>query len=66
MKRNCNGCKALLQDSQTSHRCTLGKKIAPSKTLYGLVVAYKPLEGCPKPMTHVEFVLCEKYLRRSE
>lgn len=55
MKRNCNGCKALQQDSQTSCRCMLNKKITSGKTLYGLVVKYKPLEECPKPMTNTAF-----------
>ncbi len=56
MKRNCNGCKALQQDSQVTCRCVLNKKITSSKMLYGLTVEYKPLEECPKPMTNAAFM----------
>ncbi len=62
MKRNCNGCKALIQESQTSCICLLGKSIKSDKSLYGITVSYKPLEECPKPLTNIKLseVFCNK------
>jgi len=52
MNRNCNGCKAL----ESNGWCALGYKIEPSKTLYNIVVEYKPLDNCPKPKTFQQYV----------
>lgn len=52
MKRNCNGCKALIKDVQgIGCTCQLGHVIQSTKEVYGLSVEYKPLEECEKPMT---------------
>ena len=56
MKRNCNGCKALIEDFKFGQRCSLGYKIEILKLYYGIPVSYKPLEKCPKPKTFKEFV----------
>lgn len=50
MKRTCEGCRAL--DTTFRTRCDLGFEISASKQYYGLDVAWKPLEECPKPKTY--------------
>jgi len=50
-KRNCNYCKALYS-SDFRHRCTLGYKITVLSEFDNSPVEFKPLEPCPKPLTH--------------
>jgi hypothetical protein len=52
MKRTCNGCKAL--EDYGYGRCSLDHKI---KSIHHpkypeVIIGNKPLEECPKPMTH--------------
>ena len=61
MKRNCNNCKALVQNwSGVGYYCQLGHKIECIKQIYGLPVSYKPLEECNKPTTFNELVKCKR------
>lgn len=56
MKRNCNNCKALVKSfSGIGCECQFGHKIEATKHYYGVPVAYKPLEECPKPTTFKAF-----------
>lgn len=61
MKRNCNNCKALIQNlSGIGCCCQLGHKIECTKEVYGLSVSYKPLEECSKPTTYKELFKCKR------
>ena len=61
MKRNCNNCKALIQNlSNLGCCCQLGYKIECVKNLYNIPVSYKPLEECEKPTTFKELAKCKQ------
>lgn len=49
-KRTCNGCKA--EDLKS---CALNYKVE-NVFMLGRIVGNKPLEPCPKPKTHDEFI----------
>ena len=55
VKKNCNGCKALRLDSS----CELGFENKKCKWFRGIVVAMKPLESCPKPMSIKRLIECK-------
>jgi hypothetical protein len=59
MKRNCNGCRALVDNSNGGFYCSLGYKIQ-SINKFDSTVGAKPTEECPKPKTY------EKYLNLRE
>jgi hypothetical protein len=54
MKRKCDGCKALEVDRYYG-RCLLGHSIK-NERINDLIIVYKPLEECPKPMTNIQFI----------
>lgn len=56
VKRNCNGCKALIENSRFSCYCKFGVPIISNNKVYDLTVEYKPLEPCSKPKTYAELV----------
>lgn len=61
MKRNCNGCKALIQSVDgIGCDCGLGYQIMSVSECYGLAVTYKPLEECPKPKSFLAFCGCKR------
>lgn len=61
MKRNCNNCKALIQNiSGLGCNCQLGHKIECVKEAYDIPVSYKPLEECEKPTTFKKLVNCKQ------
>lgn len=54
MKKNCNGCKALMYDQKRSgaYFCALGYANTIGGSINGIVIRMKPLEDCPKPLTN--------------
>lgn len=63
MKKSCEGCRALRDDTFEELKCELGhktKKISAGGVEVGLI----PLEDCPKPRTWSEFDWRTKLLKR--
>jgi hypothetical protein len=51
MKKTCNRCKALLEDSFSGFTCSLGFPIN-IVTFENIYISAKPLSHCPKPLTY--------------
>jgi hypothetical protein len=59
MKKNCNGCRALVRISNTGGMCKCGLGYQTkngTKVLYGINVETIPCEECPKPKTVREYM----------
>lgn len=55
MKRTCNKCKALIDDSSCGFICSLGYQIKITTTYEHVPTAAKPIVECPKPLTYKNF-----------
>ncbi|MFJ7183816.1 hypothetical protein [Lysinibacillus xylanilyticus] len=54
MKRTCNACKALSEDSFYGFRCSLGFPIE-IVSYKNVIISAKPKIQCPKPLTLKEY-----------
>ncbi|PEL01341.1 hypothetical protein CN606_17765 [Bacillus toyonensis] len=59
MKRTCNGCKALIDDSFCGFLCSLGYSIHIVSYEY-IPISAKPKSQCPKPITLKEYNKIQK------
>lgn len=55
IKRTCNACKALNEDSFYGFICSLGYPI-DNVSYENLIISAKPKIECPKPLTLKEYI----------